>query len=101
MTVHVRLSEGAITALGEDPRVVHALGPVAEALVDRMKELAAVNTGAGRDSIHAEFQPENGEWRVGWDQDHWYMIFPELGTIRQPAHPCARPAADEINARFR
>jgi HK97 gp10 family phage protein len=53
-------------------------------------------TGAGAASIHAVTVEDVNGWsvRVGWDPQHWYMAYHELGTEQLPARPFLRPAAD-------
>jgi HK97 gp10 family phage protein len=98
MAVRVVLDQAAIDALASDPQVLAAVGEIADAVADRMRERAPKDTGAGAESIHAEPAPDAADgFRVSWDEDHFYMGFAELGTEHQPATPFARPTADEFN----
>lgn len=68
-----------------------------EPVVEDAKANAPRKTGAGAASIRAEvdWSGEDGPAvRVGWDTDHYYMRFHELGTKHLPARPFLRPAVD-------
>jgi HK97 gp10 family phage protein len=94
------VDQAAIDALESDPRVLAAIDKqVNPAVIARMKHRAPKDTGAGAESIHAEPDPDQPGFRIGWDPDHFYMSFAELGTEHQPARPFARPTADEFNSR--
>lgn len=99
MAVRVVLDQAAIDALASDPEVLAGVGEVADRVAERMAARAPKDTGGGAESIHAEPDPDEPGFRVGWDQDHFYLGFHELGTEHQPARPFARPAADEFGAR--
>lgn len=68
-----------------------------EKVVPRARSLAPKKTGEGAKSIHAEDPVLDGHTpvvRIGWDPDHFYMLYAEQGTSRQPATPFLRPALD-------
>jgi HK97 gp10 family phage protein len=98
--VRFELDHTAIDALLED---------IGEDIADAARANAPHDSGAGAESIHAEvhrggddafpstYTPESDEPMayVGWDQDHFYMGFKELGTEHEPAQPFLRPALDQ------
>ena len=89
----------AIDALKTDPAVGRLLGDVAEELVVPHAQAAAPHrTGAGAASIHAEQVFDDSEWmaHIGWDRDHFYMHFSELGTVNMPARPFLVPALEGL-----
>ena len=92
MTTVVHLRELRRLGAGRNPQVRRRLERDARGMARVAQILAAKDTGAGAASIHAEEQFD-GTWRVSWDQEHAYMIFPELGTEHQSAQPALRPAA--------
>lgn len=93
----VKLDRKAILAIRRSHEVTEALFRVGEAVADAARDAAPKATGAGAASIHAEpARLRNGVYnvRVGWDEDHFYMGFHELGTSRMSARPFLRPALD-------
>jgi HK97 gp10 family phage protein len=72
------------------------VGADARAAAPRSAVHRGPSPGHGADSIHAETVLESDGWtvRIGWDQLHWYMKFPELGTKYQPAQHFLLHAAD-------
>jgi HK97 gp10 family phage protein len=102
-SVQVVLDPLAIAALGMDAGVRDYLMEVGDRIADDARGHAArapahrgPSSGHGADSIHAEASHEDGNWvvDVGWDRDHYYMRFVELGTRHMPARPFLRPAFD-------
>lgn len=55
-------------------------------------------TGGGADSIHAEAVLDGRDHAVavGWDREHYYMIFHERGTRYLPARPFLVPAFENV-----
>jgi HK97 gp10 family phage protein len=93
----VKLDKAAMLALARSHEVTEAVYKFGEAVADAAREAAPKNTGAGAASIRAELiQTYEGVYvaRVGWDRDHFYMMFHELGTSRMSARPFLRPALD-------
>lgn len=90
MAVVVNASE--MRRLLESEAVMGGLERVGEQVAKRAASSAPKDTGEGAASIHAE--RVEGEVRVGWDEDHFYMIYPEVGTSAQSARPFLRPALD-------
>jgi HK97 gp10 family phage protein len=97
--IRVLVDQSALDALGTDPGVLAGVGLIAEAAAAVMRERAPKDTGEGAASIHAEPDPDEPGFRVGWDPDSFYLLFHEYGTEHQPARPFARPTADEFNRR--
>ena len=91
-----RIYYGEIARVGRsNPQVRRRKQRDAQAIARVAEQLAPKDTGAGAASIHEEEQPD-GTWRVSWDKEHAYMIFPELGTENQEAQPFLRPAAKRL-----
>jgi HK97 gp10 family phage protein len=92
----VRLDDAAIRALGESADVQNALESVGRQVADRARAAAPKATGAGAASISHEVATDSDgtHVRVSWDNDHFYLIFSELGTSKMPARPFLRPALD-------
>lgn len=65
----------------------------AEAVSDRAKELAAVDTGEMRDKIHVE-REEQGRYKVVAGAAH--SIFVEYGTHKMAAQPFMTPASRQV-----
>jgi HK97 gp10 family phage protein len=65
----------------------------ADAVVDRAKELAAVDTGEMRDSIHKEREAA-GVYRAVASAAH--SIFVEMGTHKAAAQPFMTPASRQV-----
>lgn len=94
-----RVNSSAVRALASDPDVLDAVDQqVATPLAERMAQNAPKDGGEGAASIHSEPDPDEPGFRVGWDRDHFYLGFHELGTEHQSARPFARPTADEFNS---
>lgn len=93
----VKLNPAAMLDLARSHDVTEALFKAGEAVAEAARDAAPKSTGAGAASIHAELvQTYNGVYvaRVGWDRDHFYMMFHELGTSKMSARPFLRPALD-------
>lgn len=44
------------------------------------------------DNVIVEKTPDG--YAVGYDKEHWYMIFPEFGTVKMSATPVVQPVYD-------
>lgn len=99
----------AVEALAYDDDVDDVLQEAGEQVAEAAQNLAPANTGEGAASIHAEVHrgEDSGAFPstytppdevptayVSWDQDHYYMLFAEIGTEDQAARPFLRPALD-------
>jgi len=94
--VVTRIHYGEIKRVGRsNPQVRRRKQNDAREIVRWAQRLAPKLTGAGAASIHEEEQ-DDGTWRVGWDREHDYMRFPELGTEHMRAQPFLRPAAKRL-----
>lgn len=93
----ISVNTAAVRRLDRDPAVLRQVQAVAEEAADRIEARAPKRTGGGARSVHSEPDPTQPGFRVGWDRQHFYLSFAELGTEDQPARPFARPVADEIN----
>ena len=80
--VSVRLSvdEGAIKTLKTDPQIVEYIRRGAERFAGELRAATPHHSGAGAASIRAHDSRAQGATDVGWDKEHWYLIFPEYGT---------------------
>lgn len=67
---------------------------VAEQGAEIGKRLAPVETGALRDSIHVEDNPDGEGQRVVVTVDYWPFV--EFGTSIMAAQPYLRPIIDEL-----
>jgi HK97 gp10 family phage protein len=88
----IRLDQAAIHELVKSEGTLAALKKVGDSVAERAAQAAPKRTGEGAASIHAE--EVDGEVRVGWDRDHFYMLFAEVGTSKHAARPFLRPALD-------
>lgn len=111
MEIRLELDQAQIDALvDEDPEVEELLYEVADEIAETARQLAPKDDGDAAASIHAEvhrghnpdahaatYTPETDEPMayVGWDQDHFYLLFHEIGTEDLPARPFMRPALDQ------
>lgn len=87
-----------ILKLGANPYVVRAIERQVQELTDELQLAAPKDTGKGAASIHAELIIDKAEWRVGWDPQHFYLGFHELGTVDMPARPFVRPVVDRLTS---
>jgi HK97 gp10 family phage protein len=69
---------------------------VGDQVADRAAQSADVWSDEGFASIHAEAVKDGDEWtaRVSWDEQHFYLLFSEVGTSKMPARPFLRPALE-------
>lgn len=88
----LRLDQAALKALMGSESVLRGLEHVGEQVAERAAQSAPKDSGEGAASIRAERVGD--EVRVSWDRDHFYLLFAEVGTSRQPARPFLRPALD-------
>jgi HK97 gp10 family phage protein len=89
----IHLDQAAIHELTMSEGTRLALKKVGDSVAERAAQAAPKRTGGGAESIHAE-EAVDGEVRVGWDRDHFYMLFAEVGTSKHAARPFLRPALD-------
>lgn len=73
-----------------------------DAAVDLMKQLAPVDTGHMRDSIHKVEGPKHGGMIAsrGVKIDAPYWVFVEYGTVHMSAQPFVTPAMESIRSGF-
>lgn len=95
----VRWDYKAIRELRTDPRIVSFVEQIAGDMGAEMSALAPKDTGAGAASIGVHPGRAKGSSRVGWDAEHFYMLFPEYGTEHQPAQRFARDVLDRYTIR--
>lgn len=90
----VVVHEAQVEALKRHPELPAHLRDITSPLVAKARSAAPKRTGAGAASIHAELVLDGDEWTalVGWDREHYYMRFHELGTRTLPARPFLVPA---------
>lgn len=93
MTTTVRLNQRAIDDWASSHDAQEVLRDLGEQVVSDAQRDAPKRTGAGAESIHYEIDHDSkgAVVRIGWDDEHWYMIFSELGTSQQSARPFLRP----------
>lgn len=95
----VRWNYKAIRELRTDPQVVAFVERVAGDMGQEMAALAPKDTGAGAASIGVHPGRAKGSSRVGWDAEHFYMLFPEIGTEHQSAQRFSRNVLDRYTIR--
>ena len=76
-----------------EPRAREIVGKVAFRAEGHMKQLAAVDTGAMKNSIDTEFFDVGLTAHVGPHVD--YAIYQEFGTHKMAAHPFIVPGLEE------
>jgi len=95
------LDEDAIADLADGDDAEELALDAGDLVAERAQQLARaqglVRTGEGVESIQAvPGRDDDGAYSdVGWDRDHFYMGFAELGTEHQPATPFLRPALEQ------
>lgn len=97
--VRIVVHRNEIEAIKRSPQMRDVLMDVTEQqLLPDAQQRAPKRTGAGAASIHAEPVLEDDEWttHTSWDRDHFYMWFPEKGTVHQPARPFLVPALEGL-----
>jgi HK97 gp10 family phage protein len=99
--VRVVVHPEGVRELLADPATERYLLDVGRQVANVARVQAPKRSGAGAASIHAEsFRAADGwEVRVSWDQEHYYMRFPDLGTRHLPARHFLENALDQY-ARF-
>lgn len=90
------MDAAGLRALLQGVGIAEALQRVGDQVAERAAQAAPKRTGEGAASIHAEsvIDATGLHVRVGWDSDHWYMLFSEVGTSRAAARPFLRPALE-------
>jgi HK97 gp10 family phage protein len=104
-----RLDPRAVADLVYGDDMDDMLQEVGDQVAETAQSLAPKASGEGAASIHAEVHrgEDSGAFPstytppddvptayVSWDQEHFYMLFAEIGTEFQPARPFLRPALD-------
>ena len=97
--VRVVVNRREVRRLVRHPKVRRRLVADVAKIVATAQALAPKDTGGGAASIHAEGPDSQGAWRIGADQEHYYMDLQELGTVDFPPQPFLRPAADRYRKR--
>lgn len=101
----------AIAAVGYEPYIDDMLEDVGGLVADAAARQAPRESGSGAASIHVEvhrgssdafastYSPETDEpiAYVSWDQDHYYMLFSEVGTEDETPRPFLLPALDQVH----
>lgn len=97
MAVDFIINPLGIAELLVSPGLRHDLAEKAKEVVAAAQAAAPKKTGLGAKSIRYEFV--DGEaasaMRIGWDTDHFYLKFHELGSRYLPARPFLVPALDK------
>ena len=70
----------ALSDLRTDPGVQKYTEDVAANFARTFRSVAPHRTGEGAASIQSRASGTKGTRRVGWDKDHFYMGYQELGT---------------------
>lgn len=100
----------AIAGVIDEPYIDDVLEDAGQLVADAAERQAPRSTGAGAASIHVEvhrgssdafpstYSPETDEpiAYVSWDQEHYYMLFMEVGTEDQSPEPFLTPALDQV-----
>lgn len=92
--MRIRWDRAAIRALKTDPDVTEMVDDVSRKMAERMRSSAPKNSGGGAQSISAHHSRAVGADDIGWDANHWYLIFPEYGTKFQAQQRFARDVLD-------
>lgn len=96
MSVEVRLNLARLRRViaGEKAAIDRGVEKGAEQIAELARQLAPVDTGALRESIHVE-PAENGVVRVVASVP--YAVYVEYGTARMAAQPFLTPATQHTN----
>ncbi len=70
----------AIRALATDPDVARETHRASRDMARALASATPVRTGGGALSIAVRPSRARGADDVGWDKQHFYLIFPEYGT---------------------
>lgn len=89
------------------PRIIHELQPAVDTAVKAAAEMVAesakvrvpVRTGALRNAIHLNVEPE-GVYVVAGNRKAWYGHIVEHGGAHTPPHPFLIPALEEHRAQI-
>lgn len=84
--VRVRIDRKAVETIMQEPGGRRMMIEVGREFAARMRAVAPKDTSAGANSIEPrEVRDKRGNpgVDVGWDRQHFYMIFPEYGTKHQ------------------
>lgn len=88
--VELKLSRLRRVIQGSPHAIDRGARAYADAVADLAEQLAPVDTGALRESIHVEPGDTQGSYRVVASAP--YAVFQEYGTARMPAQPFLTPA---------
>lgn len=84
--VRVRIDQKAVESIMQEPGGQRLMRQIGRDFASKMRAVAPKDTSAGANSIDArdiKDKKGNPAVDVGWDKAHFYMIFPEYGTIHQ------------------
>jgi HK97 gp10 family phage protein len=88
--VRIVWDRAALRGLKTDPQVVAHVDRAAQDMARELSAAAPRDSGEAAATIDARDSRAAGAADVGWDADHFYLIFPEYGTDRQPPQRFAR-----------
>jgi hypothetical protein len=80
VTVRYVPGENLERTLKTDPGFVKLIRETGERFAIEARAAAPRDSGGGADSIRAHESRAMGATDVGWDAEHYYLIFPEYGT---------------------
>lgn len=84
--VRVTIDQKALARMVQEPGGRQLMREIGRDFAAKMRAVAPKDTGAGAASIDARDVKDkigNPAVNVGWDARHFYMIFPEYGTVHQ------------------
>lgn len=93
----VYIDEPALLKLARGKPTRALLRAAGEAFADELRAVAPKDSGGGAASINVEDgQTPDGDPAVlvGWDAQHYYLLFPEYGTERQREQRFTRTLLD-------
>lgn len=94
--VRLNFDHGEIAALAGEAELIAHTERLGRLVADAARALAPKRTGAGAESIDVwPGRDSAGVYAdVGWDRQHFYMLFREFGTSTLPEAPHLEPAVD-------
>lgn len=97
MTVGVKLNTLKLRRIiaGERAAIDRGVQRAAGKIADLAQQLAPVDTGELRDSIHVEEDPQPGFYRIVASAPH--AVYVEFGTHKMQAQPFLTPAAQRVS----
>lgn len=94
----IRWDYKSIRELRTDPNVMRYVQAAGDDFASDLKAVTPKDTGAAAASVGAHPSTRSkGATDVGWDAEHFYLVFPEFGTKFQPAQRFARGLLDRYN----